>query len=181
MRSPRAAAEAPAPSLQVAAGALGHGTRGADGRAGEPGRGMGCAPSIHVSQSGVIYCRDSDESNSPHHPAGASQGPAEPLPSPLVQTDAADAAPRGRPPGPPAARVRRVRAERGSGGSAGSAARAATTCGGRRRHCCGSAEAETQTSSSGGKVSGQGAGRSGGRARGRAAVTPWPGLSPGGV
>lgn len=142
---------------------------------------MGCAPSIHVSQSGVIYCRDSDESNSPHHPAGASQGPAEPLPSPLVQTDAADAAPRGRPPGPPAARVRRVRAERGSGGSAGSAARAATTCGGRRRHCCGSAEAETQTSSSGGKVSGQGAGRSGGRARGRAAVTPWPGLSPGGV
>ncbi|XP_070543664.1 high affinity cAMP-specific and IBMX-insensitive 3',5'-cyclic phosphodiesterase 8B-like isoform X3 [Ptychodera flava] len=26
---------------------------------------MGCAPSIHVSQSGVVYCRDSDESNSP--------------------------------------------------------------------------------------------------------------------
>ncbi|XP_041464476.1 high affinity cAMP-specific and IBMX-insensitive 3',5'-cyclic phosphodiesterase 8B-like isoform X2 [Lytechinus variegatus] len=26
---------------------------------------MGCAPSITVSQSGVVYCRDSDESNSP--------------------------------------------------------------------------------------------------------------------
>ena len=26
---------------------------------------MGCAPSITVSQSGVVYCRDSDDSNSP--------------------------------------------------------------------------------------------------------------------
>lgn len=27
--------------------------------------GMGCTPSIHVNQTGVVYCRDSDESNSP--------------------------------------------------------------------------------------------------------------------
>jgi hypothetical protein len=26
---------------------------------------MGCTPSIHVSQTGVVYCRDSDDSNSP--------------------------------------------------------------------------------------------------------------------
>lgn len=26
---------------------------------------MGCTPSIHVSQTGVVYCRESDESNSP--------------------------------------------------------------------------------------------------------------------
>lgn len=30
--------------------------------------GMGCTPSIHVNQTGVVtYCRDSDESNSPHN------------------------------------------------------------------------------------------------------------------
>ncbi|GCC20632.1 high affinity cAMP-specific and IBMX-insensitive 3',5'-cyclic phosphodiesterase 8A isoform X1 [Chiloscyllium punctatum] len=34
---------------------------------------MGCAPSIHVSQSGVVYCRDSDGSNSPHQTTAASQ------------------------------------------------------------------------------------------------------------
>ena len=28
---------------------------------------MGCTPSIHVSQTGVIYCQDSDESSSPHN------------------------------------------------------------------------------------------------------------------
>lgn len=108
---------------------------------------MGCAPSIHVSQSGVIYCRDSDESNSPHHTAGVSQGPEPPLPGLSVQTDAADAVPRSRESRPPsAARVRRARAELGSSSSSsGSAAPAATTCRGRRRHCCGSAEAETQT------------------------------------
>nr|XP_017825337.2 high affinity cAMP-specific and IBMX-insensitive 3',5'-cyclic phosphodiesterase 8B isoform X4 [Callithrix jacchus] len=120
---------------------------GAGGRAGEPGRGMGCAPSIHVSQSGVIYCRDSDESNSPHQTTSVSQGPAAPLPGLFVQTDAADAIPPSRASGPPsAARVRRARAELGSGSSAGSAAPAATTSRGRRRHCCSSAEAETQTS-----------------------------------
>ena len=27
--------------------------------------GMGCTPSIHVNQTGVVYCRDSDESVSP--------------------------------------------------------------------------------------------------------------------
>ncbi|XP_054571118.1 high affinity cAMP-specific and IBMX-insensitive 3',5'-cyclic phosphodiesterase 8B isoform X5 [Eptesicus fuscus] len=108
---------------------------------------MGCAPSIHVSQSGVIYCRDSDESNSPHHTTGVSQGPEPPLPGLSVQTDAADAIPRSRGSGPPsAARVRRARAELGSSSSSsGSAAPAATTCRGRRRHCCSSAEAETQT------------------------------------
>lgn len=108
---------------------------------------MGCAPSIHVSQSGVIYCRDSDESNSPHHTTGVSQGPEPPLPGLSAQTDAADAIPRSRGSGPPsAARVRRARAELGSSSSSsGSAAPAATTCRGRRRHCCSSAEAETQT------------------------------------
>ncbi|XP_022360439.1 high affinity cAMP-specific and IBMX-insensitive 3',5'-cyclic phosphodiesterase 8B isoform X6 [Enhydra lutris kenyoni] len=114
---------------------------------------MGCAPSIHVSQSGVIYCRDSDESNSPRQTTSVSQGPAAPPHGLFVQTDAADVIPPSGASGPPgAARVRRARAELGSGGSssssssAGSAAPAATTCRGRRRHCCSSAEAETQTS-----------------------------------
>ncbi|KAM9693672.1 high affinity cAMP-specific and IBMX-insensitive 3',5'-cyclic phosphodiesterase 8B isoform 9-T9 [Trichechus inunguis] len=108
---------------------------------------MGCAPSIHVSQSGVIYCRDSDESNSPRQTTSVSQGPAAPLHGLFVQTDAADAVPPSRAAGPPgAARVHRARAELGSGSSTGSAAPAATTCRGRRRHCCSSAEAETQTS-----------------------------------
>uniref|UniRef100_A0A8C9IMN0 Phosphodiesterase n=1 Tax=Piliocolobus tephrosceles TaxID=591936 RepID=A0A8C9IMN0_9PRIM len=108
---------------------------------------MGCAPSIHVSQSGVIYCQDSDESNSPRQTTSVSQGPAAPLPGLFVQTDAADAIPPSRASGPPsAARARRARTELGSGSSAGSAAPAATTSRGRRRHCCSSAEAETQTS-----------------------------------
>ncbi|XP_075399172.1 high affinity cAMP-specific and IBMX-insensitive 3',5'-cyclic phosphodiesterase 8B isoform X9 [Tenrec ecaudatus] len=115
---------------------------------------MGCAPSIHVSQSGVIYCRDSDESNSPRQSSSGSQGPAAPLPGLLVHTDAADAIAPSRAPGPPgAARVRRARADLGSGSSSGSAAPAATTCRGRRRHCCSSAEAETQTSYTSVKVS----------------------------
>nr|XP_030859051.2 high affinity cAMP-specific and IBMX-insensitive 3',5'-cyclic phosphodiesterase 8B isoform X2 [Gorilla gorilla gorilla] len=127
---------------------------GAGGRAGEPGRGMGCAPSIHVSQSGVIYCRDSDESSSPRQTTSVSQGPAAPLPGLFVQTDAADAIPPSRASGPPsAARVRRARTELGSGSSAGSAAPAATTSRGRRRHCCSSAEAETQTCYTSVKVS----------------------------
>ncbi|XP_012519969.1 PREDICTED: high affinity cAMP-specific and IBMX-insensitive 3',5'-cyclic phosphodiesterase 8B isoform X4 [Propithecus coquereli] len=108
---------------------------------------MGCAPSIHVSQSGVIYCRDSDESNSPRQTTSVSQGPAAPLHGLFVQTDAADAITPSRASGPPsAARVRRARGELGSSSSSGSAAPAATTCRGRRRHCCSSAEAETQTS-----------------------------------
>ncbi|KAM5264488.1 high affinity cAMP-specific and IBMX-insensitive 3',5'-cyclic phosphodiesterase 8B isoform 6-T6 [Ctenodactylus gundi] len=105
---------------------------------------MGCAPSIHVSQSGVVYCRGSDECSSPRQGSGASQGPGGPPRGLLVP---ADAAPRGHAPGPPgAARVRRARAELGSGSSAGSAAPCGATCRGRRRHCCASAEAETQTS-----------------------------------
>nr|XP_058917367.1 high affinity cAMP-specific and IBMX-insensitive 3',5'-cyclic phosphodiesterase 8B isoform X9 [Kogia breviceps] len=115
---------------------------------------MGCAPSIHVSQSGVIYCRDSDESNSPRQTTSVSQGPAAPLHGLFVQTDAADAIPPSRafwPPG--AARGRRARGELGSGSSAGSTAPAATTCRGRSRHCCSSAEAETQTSYTSVKVS----------------------------
>uniref|UniRef100_A0A8C6B4I0 Phosphodiesterase n=1 Tax=Monodon monoceros TaxID=40151 RepID=A0A8C6B4I0_MONMO len=108
---------------------------------------MGCAPSIHVSQSGVIYCRDSDESNSPRQTTSVSQGPAAPLHGLFVQTDAADAIPPSRASWPPgAARGRRARGELGSGSSAGSTAPAATTCRGRSRHCCSSAEAETQTS-----------------------------------
>ncbi|XP_069887323.1 high affinity cAMP-specific and IBMX-insensitive 3',5'-cyclic phosphodiesterase 8B isoform X5 [Dipodomys merriami] len=117
---------------------------------------MGCAPSIHVSQSGVIYCRDSDESNSPRQSSRASPGPAVPLHGLLVQTDAADAVPpsRAASSGPRGAvRVRKARAELGSGSSSGSAAPAATTCRGRRRHCCSSAEAETQTSYTSVKVS----------------------------
>lgn len=108
---------------------------------------MGCAPSIHVSQSGVIYCRDSEESNSPRQTTSVSQGPAAPLHGLFVQTDAADAIPPSCASGPPGAtRVRRARGELGSGSSGGSAAPAVTTCRGRRRHCCSSAEAETQTS-----------------------------------
>ncbi|KAM8872562.1 high affinity cAMP-specific and IBMX-insensitive 3',5'-cyclic phosphodiesterase 8B isoform 2-T2 [Synchiropus picturatus] len=48
---------------------------------------MGCAPSIHVSQSGVIYCRDSDESNSPHQTTTISQGTIHGL---FIKTDAAE-------------------------------------------------------------------------------------------
>uniref|UniRef100_A0A8C9BAY1 Phosphodiesterase n=1 Tax=Phocoena sinus TaxID=42100 RepID=A0A8C9BAY1_PHOSS len=108
---------------------------------------MGCAPSIHVSQSGVIYCRDSEESNSPRQTTSVSQGPAAPLHGLFVQTDAADAIPPSRASWPPgAARGRRARGELSSGSSAGSTAPAATTCRGRSRHCCSSAEAETQTS-----------------------------------
>ncbi|XP_065730718.1 high affinity cAMP-specific and IBMX-insensitive 3',5'-cyclic phosphodiesterase 8B isoform X9 [Phocoena phocoena] len=115
---------------------------------------MGCAPSIHVSQSGVIYCRDSDESNSPRHTTSVSQGPAAPLHGLFVQTDAADAIPPSRASWPPgAARGRRARGELSSGSSAGSTAPAATTCRGRSRHCCSSAEAETQTSYTSVKVS----------------------------
>ncbi|XP_051907444.1 high affinity cAMP-specific and IBMX-insensitive 3',5'-cyclic phosphodiesterase 8B isoform X1 [Hippocampus zosterae] len=56
---------------------------------------MGCAPSIHVSQSGVIYCRDSDESNSPHQTTttisqGGGGGALHGL---FIKTDAADAIP----------------------------------------------------------------------------------------
>ncbi|XP_051038953.1 high affinity cAMP-specific and IBMX-insensitive 3',5'-cyclic phosphodiesterase 8B isoform X4 [Phodopus roborovskii] len=115
---------------------------------------MGCAPSIHVSQSGVIYCRDSDESNSPRQTSSLSQGPTAPLHGLFVQTDAADAMPPSRAVGPPGAvRVRRSRAELGSGSSTGSSGPAVTTCRGRRRHCCSGAEAETQTSYTSVKVS----------------------------
>eukprot|EP00064_Thunnus_orientalis_P008632 superscaffoldBa00001042_g8655 len=54
---------------------------------------MGCAPSIHVSQSGVIYCRDSDESNSPHQTTTISQGTAGTLHGLFIKTDAAETIP----------------------------------------------------------------------------------------
>ncbi|XP_037120956.1 high affinity cAMP-specific and IBMX-insensitive 3',5'-cyclic phosphodiesterase 8B isoform X2 [Syngnathus acus] len=55
---------------------------------------MGCAPSIHVSQSGVIYCRDSDESNSPHQTTTTiSQGGGGALHGLFIKTDAAEAIP----------------------------------------------------------------------------------------
>ncbi|XP_036382368.1 high affinity cAMP-specific and IBMX-insensitive 3',5'-cyclic phosphodiesterase 8B-like [Megalops cyprinoides] len=54
---------------------------------------MGCAPSIHVSQSGVIYCRDSDESNSPHQTTTISQATATTLHGLFIKTDAADSIP----------------------------------------------------------------------------------------
>ncbi|XP_072904336.1 high affinity cAMP-specific and IBMX-insensitive 3',5'-cyclic phosphodiesterase 8B isoform X2 [Hemitrygon akajei] len=53
---------------------------------------MGCAPSIHVSQSGVIYCRDSDESNSPHQTTTISQGTAT-VHGFFIKTDAAESLP----------------------------------------------------------------------------------------
>uniref|UniRef100_A0A4X2LSX0 Phosphodiesterase n=1 Tax=Vombatus ursinus TaxID=29139 RepID=A0A4X2LSX0_VOMUR len=113
---------------------------------------MGCAPSIHVSQSGVIYCRDSDESNSPHQTTTLSQGTATTLHGLFIKTDAADAIPsvlayQSRQAGAPG--TRRERRELGSGGSsssAGTASSAPTTCRVRTHYCCSSAEAETQTS-----------------------------------
>ncbi|PKU44494.1 high affinity camp-specific and ibmx-insensitive 3 -cyclic phosphodiesterase 8b [Limosa lapponica baueri] len=102
------------------------------------GRGRGSAPSIHVSQSGVIYCRDSDESNSPHQTTTISQGTAT-LHGLFIKTDAADSIPsvlayQSRQPPPPSAGPRRK--ERSEPGAS---ARARTP------RCCG-IEAETQTS-----------------------------------
>ncbi|KAK9408477.1 high affinity cAMP-specific and IBMX-insensitive 3-cyclic phosphodiesterase 8B [Crotalus adamanteus] len=54
---------------------------------------MGCAPSIHVSQSGMIYCRDSDESSSPRQTTTVSQGTAATLHGLFIKTDAADSIP----------------------------------------------------------------------------------------
>ncbi|XP_050768485.1 high affinity cAMP-specific and IBMX-insensitive 3',5'-cyclic phosphodiesterase 8B isoform X4 [Gymnogyps californianus] len=100
---------------------------------------MGCAPSIHVSQSGVIYCRDSDESNSPHQTTTISQGTAT-LHGLFIKTDAADSIPSvlayqsRQPPPPPSAGPRRKERR-----EPGASARA------RAPRCCG-VEAETQTS-----------------------------------
>ncbi|XP_075581913.1 high affinity cAMP-specific and IBMX-insensitive 3',5'-cyclic phosphodiesterase 8B isoform X9 [Pelecanus crispus] len=109
---------------------------------------MGCAPSIHVSQSGVIYCRDSDESNSPHQTTTISQGTAT-LHGLFIKTDAADSIPsvlsyqsrrrHQQPPPPPSAGPRR-RERREPGASARA----------RAPRCCG-IEAETQTSSTSAK------------------------------
>ncbi|NWX51971.1 PDE8B phosphodiesterase, partial [Steatornis caripensis] len=106
---------------------------------------MGCAPSIHVSQSGVIYCRDSDESNSPHQTTTISQGTAS-LHGLFVKTDAADSIPsvlayqsRQQPP-PPAGPRRKEHREPGASARA------------RAPRCCG-IEAETQTSDAGVKAS----------------------------
>lgn len=98
---------------------------------------MGCAPSIHVSQSGLIYCRDSDESNSPHQTTTISQGTAT-LHGLFIKTDAADSIPavlayqsRQPPPfGDPRRKERR---------DPGASARARTP------RCCG-IETETQSS-----------------------------------
>uniref|UniRef100_A0A8D0FIZ4 Phosphodiesterase n=1 Tax=Strix occidentalis caurina TaxID=311401 RepID=A0A8D0FIZ4_STROC len=100
---------------------------------------MGCAPSIHVSQSGVIYCRDSDESNSPHQTTTISQGTAT-LHGLFIKTDAADSIPsvlayQSRQQPPPSAGPRRKERR-----EPGASARA------RAPRCCG-VEAETQTSS----------------------------------
>uniref|UniRef100_A0A8C4YFB5 Phosphodiesterase n=1 Tax=Gopherus evgoodei TaxID=1825980 RepID=A0A8C4YFB5_9SAUR len=100
---------------------------------------MGCAPSIHVSQSGVIYCRDSDESTSPHQTAALSQGTAATLHGLFVKTDAADSIPsvlayKSRQPPPCPGPRRQERREPAAAGRAGA------------RRCCSSTEAETQTS-----------------------------------
>ncbi|KAJ7335874.1 hypothetical protein JRQ81_013815, partial [Phrynocephalus forsythii] len=105
---------------------------------------MGCAPSIHVSQSGVIYCRDSDESNSPHQTTTTiSQGTGATLHGLFIKTDAADSIPsvlayRSRPQQqqqqqPPAGPAPQAREPPGREGRSGA------------RHCCG-VEVETQTS-----------------------------------
>ncbi|XP_075383595.1 high affinity cAMP-specific and IBMX-insensitive 3',5'-cyclic phosphodiesterase 8B isoform X6 [Mycteria americana] len=104
---------------------------------------MGCAPSIHVSQSGVIYCRDSDESNSPHQTTTISQGAAT-LHGLFIKTDAADSIPsvlayQSRQQPPPSAGPRR-KERREPGASAR----------GRAPRCCG-VEAETQTSTASAK------------------------------
>lgn len=113
---------------------------------------MGCAPSIHVSQSGVVYCRGSDEPSSPQQSAAVSQGAAA-LHGLFVKTEAADSIPavlayRSRQPPPPCAGPRHK--ERGP-------ARA------RVPHCCG-IEPETQTSSAGRQVN-RGAGGTAPRGR----------------
>ncbi|XP_076219352.1 high affinity cAMP-specific and IBMX-insensitive 3',5'-cyclic phosphodiesterase 8B isoform X1 [Aptenodytes patagonicus] len=102
---------------------------------------MGCAPSIHVSQSGVIYCRDSDESNSPHQTTTISQGTAT-LHGLFIKTDAADSIPsvlayqsRQQPPSSAGPR-RKERREPGASARA------------RAPRCCG-IEAETQTGTAG--------------------------------
>ncbi|XP_078737096.1 high affinity cAMP-specific and IBMX-insensitive 3',5'-cyclic phosphodiesterase 8B-like isoform X1 [Lampetra fluviatilis] len=64
---------------------------------------MGCAPSIHVSHSGVLYCRDSDDSTSPRATATAT---ASSQAAPSAPADAAAAAAVARADGeasPPAA------------------------------------------------------------------------------
>uniref|UniRef100_A0A8D0HEZ4 Phosphodiesterase n=1 Tax=Sphenodon punctatus TaxID=8508 RepID=A0A8D0HEZ4_SPHPU len=106
---------------------------------------MGCAPSIHVSQSGVIYCRDSDESNSPHQTTTISQGTAATLHGLFIKTDAADSIPsvlayqsrqqQQQCPGP----RRKDRREPAATATAAAPRRAGA------HHCCG-IEAETQTS-----------------------------------
>uniref|UniRef100_A0A5F8H6Q8 Phosphodiesterase n=1 Tax=Monodelphis domestica TaxID=13616 RepID=A0A5F8H6Q8_MONDO len=124
---------------------------------------MGCAPSIHVSQSGVIYCRDSDESNSPHQTTTLSQGTATTLHGLFIKTDAADAIPsvlayQSRQAGAPGTRRERRELGSSSSSSAGTAASAPTTCRVRTHYCCSSAEAETQTSYTSVKVNVQGCG-----------------------
>lgn len=146
---------------------------------------MGCAPSIHVSHSGVIYCRDSEESNSPHQTTTISQGTTT-LHGLFVKTDAADSIPsvlayQSRQPPPSSGPRRKERRESG-----GASARSRTP------HCC-SVEAETQTSSSSAKVSAAAPGGSpagslrvpAGRGRGRtvrgASASPAGGCSAGGM
>ncbi|XP_061476244.1 high affinity cAMP-specific and IBMX-insensitive 3',5'-cyclic phosphodiesterase 8B isoform X8 [Rhineura floridana] len=106
---------------------------------------MGCAPSIHVSQSGVIYCRDSDESNSPHQTTTISQGTAATLHGLFIKTDAADSIPsvlayQSRQPPPPNCPAHPRREPAGREGRIGV------------HHCCG-VEAETQTSQTSVKAS----------------------------
>ncbi|XP_019734674.1 high affinity cAMP-specific and IBMX-insensitive 3',5'-cyclic phosphodiesterase 8B isoform X2 [Hippocampus comes] len=104
---------------------------------------MGCAPSIHVSQSGVIYCRDSDESNSPHQTTttisqgGGGGGGA--LHGLFIKTDAADAIPSVIAYQSRHSSFNSRRERRDTGGSGGGA------------HVL--IEAETQTSDTGVKVS----------------------------
>ncbi|CAN0361608.1 unnamed protein product [Lampetra planeri] len=87
---------------------------------------MGCAPSIHVSHSGVLYCRDSDDSTSPRATATAT---ASSQAAPSAPADAAAAA------AVAAAATEEVAEEVEAAGGGGST------------------EAETQTSRASGKAS----------------------------
>ncbi|XP_060699647.1 high affinity cAMP-specific and IBMX-insensitive 3',5'-cyclic phosphodiesterase 8B isoform X4 [Hemiscyllium ocellatum] len=106
---------------------------------------MGCAPSIHVSQSGVIYCRDSDESNSPHQTTTISQGTAT-VHGFFIKTDAAESLPSSLASRSPSkTRIRKRRRHLGNGSLGGGGAPMGSTFRGQQRHCLVSAELENQT------------------------------------
>jgi hypothetical protein len=85
---------------------------------------MGCTPSVHGSHSGVGYCRDSDDSNSPRPSIVAANQPGRPVDPPPQAADDLEA---------------EAKPSRSHGGSAGRRSRRSTLV-------TVSIEAETQTS-----------------------------------